>query len=137
MRALLHQKSIDSTALLMEAKKIAKIAERMADSLIEFFQSNQFTYKCYGAVLSSTLFAKSLKTHNWNQPIQHIFHGLDISEADANRLIRSEISTIDKLLQTNPREIEEVSSSIVFFLMYWKIWLICVFVDTPQGNSIR
>lgn len=90
----------------MNAKKVIQIAERIANSLIEYFQSDQFTGNCFNALLSSMVFAKSLKTHTWSD-IQ-VFGQLDISDDDAAKLIASNIKTIDDLLKTNPREIEDV-----------------------------
>lgn len=113
----------------MEAHKMARVAERIASSLVEYFQASQFPYRCYNAVLSSTFLAKSLKTHIWNQQNQNIFNAMNIDEADSNKLIRAKITTLETLLQTNPREIEDVS--IIYFSIDWnEIKLIYVLLDS-------
>lgn len=113
LKAHLNRVPIDSTALLVEAQKIAKIAERIAIALVEYFTSSQFPKKCYPAVISSSNLGKTLKTQIWNH--NNILNGIDITTVDANRLAECGINTIDNLLQTNPREIEEVRLFPVFF----------------------
>lgn len=106
MQAFLDGMDFDS-ALLLDLRRIVQISERMVGGLIDFFQTNQFTNKCYKSILSSTILIKSLRTHKWSDC--NVFGELNISKADADKLINSGINTVDALTKINPREIEEVS----------------------------
>lgn len=96
----------------MEAQKIIQIAERMANSLVDYFTSVQFTESSFDAALSSTVLAKSLRTQTWSD--LQSFGRLDISDKDAGKLIRADIRTAEALIKANPRDIEDVSSN--FFI---------------------
>lgn len=101
------------SALLLDLRRIVQISERMVCSLIDFFQTNQFTNKCYQSILSSTILFKSLRTHTWSD--RNVFGELNISKADADKLINSEINTVDALMKIKPREIEDVSLIVFIF----------------------
>lgn len=101
------------SALLLDLRRIVQISERMVGSLIDFFQTNQFTNKCYKSILSSTILFKSLRTHTWSD--RNVFGELNISKADADKLINSEINTVDALMKIKPREIEDVSLIVFIF----------------------
>lgn len=101
----------------MNARKVIQIAERITNGLVEYFQSDQFSGNCFNAVLSSMILAKSLRTRTWSD-IQ-VFGQLDISDDDAAKLLASDIKTIDDLLKSNPREIEDVIYFLDGFFHYW------------------
>lgn len=83
-----------------------EIAKRMAGSLVEYFQANQFTKSSFNSVLSATRLIKSLNTLTWWN--QQFYRVLNLSEQDVKKLQRRGICTVDKLLTENPREIEDV-----------------------------
>lgn len=91
----------------MNGQKIIQIAERLANAMNEYFRADQFTGCCFNAIHSSIVLAKSLRTRTWSD-IQ-VFGQLKITEEDAAKLVASDINTIDALLKSNPREIEDVS----------------------------
>lgn len=105
--------TIETTALQMEAQKMIQIAERMASSLIEYFQCGQFSECSFDAVLASTILKKSLRTQAWSD--LQTFGELDISAKDAGKLIRAGIGTIESLMKANPRDIEDVSLIFILF----------------------
>lgn len=111
LQAILGHVPIPSVALQLDANKMLEIAERMVNSLIEYFQTDQFAQNCYNSVLSATHFAKSLKTRSWHDcHFQQMLSETNLDEKDVNKLIRSGINSIDILLKTNSRDIEDVSS---------------------------
>lgn len=112
LQAFLNGVTIKNSALLVDQRRIVQIAERLVSSLIDFLRSNQFTDKCFKAMLSSTILKKSLRTKTWSD--RDVFGELNISKADANTLIKSGVKTIDALMKTAPREIEDVSSIKVY-----------------------
>lgn len=112
LQAFLEGMNFDS-ALLLDLRRIVQISERMVGGLIDFFQTNQFTNNCYKSILSSTILIKSLRTRTWSDC--NVFGELNISKADANKLINSGINTIDALTKIKPREIEDVSPIVFFF----------------------
>lgn len=107
MQAKLGRAPIESTALVMETDKMIRTAERLANSLIEFFQADQFTENCFEALVSSVILAKSLRARTWTDLPS--FGQLDISESDARKLVLNGIGTIEAIMNANPREIEDVS----------------------------
>lgn len=107
MQAVLGHIPIETTSLRLEADKMVQIAERMVNSLIEYFLTDQFAHNCYVSVHSATTLAKSLKARTWEN--LHFRQVLNLDEKDVNKLIRSNINSVHDLLKTNPREIEDVS----------------------------
>lgn len=107
LQAILGNVPIQSMALQLDANKMVEIAERLVNSLIEYFRTDQFAQDCYHSILSAVTFAKSLRTRSWDN--YHFQQVLNLDEKDVNKLIRSGINSIDILLKTNPREIEDVS----------------------------
>lgn len=135
----------------MEAEKMLEIAKRMASSLIEYFQAEQFTKSCFNSVLSATQLTKSLKTRAWY--FRQFYHALDLSEVDVNKLQRRGINTVENLLTANPREIEDVrwvffsfsqlisqTNSFEFILLTLMVLLFfscaCLFSDFTEGHTI-
>lgn len=106
LQALIIRIPIESAALQMEAEKMLEIAKRMANSLIEYFQADQFTKRCFNSVLSATQLTKSLNTRTWYH--RQFDYALNLSEVDVNKLKRRGIETVENLLAANPREIEDV-----------------------------
>ena len=104
---------MDNSALLVDQRRIVQIAERLTSSLIDFFQTSQFTNKCFKAMVSSTILIKSLRSKTWSD--RNEFGELDISKADADKLIKSGINSIDDLMKTKPREIEDVKLIKIYF----------------------
>lgn len=96
----------------MEAERMLEISKRMVSSLIEYFQAEQFPKSSFNSVLSATRLIKSLNTRTWYD--QQFYHALNLSEQDVNKLQRCGISTVEKLLMANPREIEDVRASFFF-----------------------
>lgn len=91
----------------MDSQKIIQIAERIVNSLIEFFQSDQFTKDGFHAVFSATILAKSIRKRAWSDKM-HAFSELNMSWEETVKLLTSGIETIDVLQTTSPREIEDV-----------------------------
>lgn len=113
MQAFLGNIPIDNSALLVDQRRVVQIAERLTSSLIDFFQTSQFTDKCFNAMVSSTILIKSLRSKTWSD--RNVFGELNISKADADKLIQSDINSVDDLMKTNPREIEDVSFNKIYF----------------------
>lgn len=115
MQAILGHIPIETSDLQNEANKMIQIAERMVNSLIEYFQTDQFIHNSiqtgrYNSLLSAVCLAKSLKTRIWyNHHFKHVLNEMNLAESDVNKLIRDGIDSVDTLLKTNPREIEDVS----------------------------
>lgn len=134
---------IESDALRMEAEKMLEIAKRMAKSLIEYFQADQFTPSCFNSVLSATQLTKSLNTRTWY--LRPFDHALDLSEIDVNKLKRRGIDSVEKLLAANPREIEDVRWFILLQLITqansFEFVLLKLFAllsaDFAEGHTIR
>ena len=64
-------------------------------------------------MVSSTILIKSLRSKTWSD--RNVFGELDISKADADKLIKSGINSIDDLMKTKPREIEDVKLIKIYF----------------------
>lgn len=112
LQAVLGHVPISTSDLQLDADKIVETAERMVNSLIDYFQTDQFERNSiqmgrYNAVLSAVKFGKSLKTRTWYS--QDFSQVLNLAESDVNKLINAGINAVDILLKTNPREIEDVS----------------------------
>lgn len=106
LQALISRIPIKSTALQMEAEKMLEIAKRMANSLIEYFQAEQFGRNSFNSVLAAAQLTKSLNTRTWY--FRQFYHAMNLSEVDVNKLQRRGIDSVESLLSTNPREIEDV-----------------------------
>lgn len=111
LQATLSRIPIDSNALQMDAEKILEVAKRMASSLVEYFQAEQFSQSNFNSVLSALRLNKSLNTRTWYD--RQFYHALNLSEQDVDKLLRYRINTVEKLLAANPREIEDVSDFFV------------------------
>lgn len=112
LQAVLGHVPIATSDLQQDADRIIETADRMVKSLIDYFQTDQFECNAkqmgrYQSLLSAVKLGKSLKTRTWYS--QDFNQVLNLPESDVNKLICSGINTVDILLKTNPREIEDVS----------------------------
>lgn len=112
LQALISRIPIESTALRMEAEKMLEIAKRMVNSLIEYFQAEQYSNSSFHSVLSATQLIKSLNTRVWYD--QQFCHALNLGEQDVNKLQRYGINTMENLLMASPRDIEDVCVRVCF-----------------------
>ncbi|XP_055297358.1 probable ATP-dependent DNA helicase HFM1 [Sitodiplosis mosellana] len=140
LQAFLSGETIENSGLLVDQRRIVQITERMTSSLIDFFQTSQFTNECFDAILASTILIKSLRTKTWSD--RDVFGELNISKADADKLIKSGVNNVDTLMQTKPREIEDILNKGIQFGKHLideavkKFPCYAVNVDVMAGHAI-